>query len=233
MKIIVANWKMNGSVAFAERFMEEINPINTSNVVIVCPPVGLIERFSEFRYCVGAQNCFQEQKGAFTGENSPQLLREIGCKYVIIGHSERRTIFHETDAIIYEKWKAAIAEDLIPIVCVGEKLEDHEHWQKILSDQLKQFATAPSDALRRTLFAYEPVWSIGTGQTPTIAEIEDSLAFIKNTLEFPESDCSLLYGGSVNAENAASILAGKNVDGLLVGGASLKIDEFKKIIQLQ
>jgi triosephosphate isomerase len=232
MKIIVANWKMNGDIAFAKQFMEEINPINTSNTVVVCPPAGLIERFHEFRYHVGAQNCFHERKGAFTGENSPQLLKKIGCKYVIVGHSERRAIFHETDAIIYEKWKAATAEDLIPIVCVGEKQEDRENWQKILSDQLEKFITAPSNALGWTLFAYEPVWSIGTGQIPTIAEIEDSLAFIKDTLGFPEVNCSLLYGGSVNAENAAAILACKNIDGLLIGGASLKIDEFKKIIQL-
>ncbi|MDR3187496.1 MAG: triose-phosphate isomerase [Holosporaceae bacterium] len=232
MKTIVANWKMNGDIAFAKRFMEEINPINTSNTVIVCPPVGLIERFREFRYHVGAQNCFRERKGAFTGENSPQLLREIGCQYVIVGHSERRAIFHETDAIIYEKWEASIAEDLIPIVCVGEKSNDRENRQKVLYDQLEKFVAAPSSALRRTLFAYEPVWSIGTGQTPAIAEIENSVALIRDILGFYESDRSLLYGGSVNAENAATILACKNVNGLLIGGASLKIDEFKKIIQL-
>ncbi|MDR1375262.1 MAG: triose-phosphate isomerase [Holosporaceae bacterium] len=230
MKIIVANWKMNGDVEFAKRFVEEINRLNTSHTVVVCPPAVLIERFHNFRHYVGAQNCFHEPKGAFTGENSPRLLKELGCKYVIIGHSERRAIFHETNALIHKKWEAAIAENLIPIVCVGEKAEDRGNWREILSDQLHQFTSAR--ALGQTLFAYEPVWSIGTGQTPTIVEIEDSLAFIQSKLG-DSNERSLIYGGSVTADNAAQILACKNLQGLLIGGASLRIEEFKKIIQLQ
>ena len=134
--------------------------------------------------------------------------------------------------MIYDKWKAVIAGDLIPIVCIGEKAVDRKNWQEILRNQLNRFAAVENNALQQTLFAYEPIWSIGTGQIPTIAEIEDTLAFIKNILEPSMKSYSLLYGGSVNSENAASILRCRNLNGLLIGGASIKIDEFKKIIQL-
>ncbi|MDR0968035.1 MAG: triose-phosphate isomerase [Holosporaceae bacterium] len=227
MKIIVANWKMNGTVAFADRFIEEINLVDSKNLAVVCPPAALIGRFRDFRYKIGAQNCFSENEGAFTGENSPKLLKEIGCEYVIVGHSERRAIFGETDESVFKKWKAAIENRLTPIVCVGEKANERENWREILSGQLKLFL---NETLSETIFAYEPVWSIGTGVIPTKESIETVFEFLKELLG---NQTRLLYGGSVNSQNAEQILNCKNVSGLLIGGASLKIDEFKKIMEMK
>jgi triosephosphate isomerase len=224
MKIIVANWKMNGNFDFVDEFIREINPINSGNRVIVCPPAALIDRFRRFRHDLGAQNCFWEESGAFTGENSPKLLRESGCRYVILGHSERRSIFHETNDLIYKKWKAALAQKLIPIVCVGERIQDRNRWKDVITEQLNLFL---QESMRDAIFAYEPVWSIGTGTTPTPEEIDSVFEFMRELLG---KEVSLLYGGSVTSNNCVQILERRNVDGLLVGGASLKIDEFKKII---
>jgi triosephosphate isomerase len=224
MKIIVANWKMNGDFEFADKFVEEINTLDLKNTVVVCPPTVLISRFHGFRYCVGAQNCFYEEKGAFTGENSPRILKEAGCEYVIVGHSERRSIFCENEDLIFRKWHAAITWKLIPIICIGEKIEDRHDWKHAISQQLDHFL---KEELSGTIFAYEPVWSIGTGVVPELSEIEDIFGFIKNLLG---NDIQLLYGGSVTSKNAKHILCIENVNGLLVGGASLKIDEFKKIL---
>jgi len=223
MKMIVANWKMNGNFNFVNKFVKEINKVNSPYEIIVCPPIALIGEFKDFRYHRGSQNCFYEEKGAFTGETSPQLLKEIGCDYVLLGHSERRSIFHESDDLILKKRNAAIKFNLKPIVCIGEKNKDG--WREIVSDQLRLFL---DNHMENTIFAYEPVWSIGTGVTPTVEEIEIVFDFI-NSLTNGKS--LLLYGGSVNANNAKQILNSRNVSGLLVGGASLKIDEFTRIIQ--
>ncbi|MDR0556075.1 MAG: triose-phosphate isomerase [Holosporaceae bacterium] len=226
MKIIVANWKMNGGFAFADRFIKEMNAVVSPQTIVVCPPAILIGRFSGFKHSLGAQNCFWEERGAFTGENSPKLLREAGCDYVILGHSERRSIFGEDNGMIYRKWMAALAHGLIPIVCVGEKFDNRYECEEVISDQLALFLDGPK-LLANTIFAYEPVWSVGTGITPTPDEIVEIFAFLKEKV----GDAALLlYGGSVNAKNAKDILNCEYVDGVLVGGASLKIDEFKKIV---
>ncbi|MDR1551733.1 MAG: triose-phosphate isomerase [Holosporaceae bacterium] len=226
MKIIVANWKMNGDFDLADRFIVEINAAKSPHTIVICPPAILISRFVNFRYHLGAQNCFCEESGAFTGENSPRLLKEAGCDYVILGHSERRSIFGESNELIFRKWDAAQANRLIPIVCIGEKLEDRERWTEVMQEQLRLFLKAhiPSQG---TIFAYEPVWSIGTGLVLNHKEIEDIFAVLKNLVG---DGSPLLYGGSVNATNASDILACTNVDGLLIGGASLRIDEFLRII---
>ena len=224
MKIIVANWKMNGDADLVSQFTEKINPITTRNTVVVCPPIALFENFHAFRYALGAQNCFYEDKGAFTGENSPKLLKDIGFSYVIIGHSERRAICGETDEIVHKKWQAAIRNGLKPIVCIGEKADERPRWSEVLTKQIERFIGAE---LQDTIFAYEPVWSIGTGVIPTTEEIREVLAFIKDELG---QNVPCLYGGSVNASNAESILKVDTVNGLLIGGASLKSDEFAKII---
>ncbi|MDR0678527.1 MAG: triose-phosphate isomerase, partial [Holosporaceae bacterium] len=200
MKIIVANWKMNGDLNFANKFIEEINSVDSKNTVVVCPQTPLIGRFYNFRYYLGAQNCFYEENGAFTGENSPKLLKQMGCKYVILGHSERRSVFNEEDNLIFKKWKTALNQKLIPIVCLGEKLEDRNRWKKVVSDQLGLFL---NESLGNTIFAYEPVWSIGTGIIPGEDEIVAAFEFMKNLLG---QKVSLLYGGSVNSKNAQSIL---------------------------
>jgi triosephosphate isomerase len=226
---MVANWKMNGDPDFADRFVAEINAANTENIVVACPPVGLIHRFRDFRHYVGAQNCFHEKNGAFTGENSPQLLKGIGCSHVIVGHSERRNIFHETDDVIRAKWAAAVDAGLIPIVCIGERIDDRDVWKEILADQLRLFLG--DGPMAETIFAYEPVWSIGAGLTPEPEEIEEILGFLRDLLGNPDR-CTLLYGGSVGLKNAAEILTCRHLDGLLIGGASLRLEEFKEIIQL-
>lgn len=225
MKIIVANWKMNGDAELVAKFVREINSIQTENTVIVCPPTALITKFNEFKYQIGAQNCFYEDSGAFTGETSPKLLKTLGCQYVIIGHSERRNIFNETNECVYKKWEAAVRNNLSPIVCVGEKSHERANWKDAIRNQLQLFV---GKQLKSTIFAYEPVWSIGTGVVPSINEITEVIAFIKDTLQ---TESKFLYGGSVNANNASNILNNQNIDGVLIGGASLKVDEFSKIIQ--
>lgn len=223
MKIIVANWKMNGDLELVAKFIKEINLVRTENTVVVCPPAALITSFSDFRYHIGAQNCSCEDCGAFTGENSPKLLKSLGCRYVIIGHSERRTLFNETNESVYKKWEAIVRNGMSPIVCIGETSEERSSWKETISNQLKPFIGKQIDS---TIVAYEPVWSIGTGQIPEISEITDVLTFVRDLLK---TNTKLLYGGSVNSKNAPSIL--NNADGVLVGGASLKSAEFSKIIQ--
>lgn len=223
MKIIVANWKMNSSVNFVHEFVKSINEIKTQNKVVVCPPFPLIGHFADFKHHVGAQNCFYEKSGQYTGEISPSLLCELGVKYVIIGHSERRNVFWETNEDVYKKWIAAIDNKLIPIVCIGEKSEQRTTWRDALHVQMKLFESCD---LRDSIFAYEPVWSIGTGFVPTVDEIENVSKFIKDSI-----NCRwLLYGGSVNASNIEHIIKCSNIDGVLVGGASLKTKEFADII---
>jgi triosephosphate isomerase len=217
---------MNGDLRFVDKFIEEINSIKSKNIVVVCPQTALIGRFYNFHYHLGAQNCFCVENGAFTGENSPKLLKQMGCKYVIIGHSERRMIFNEQDDLIFQKWKVATDQKLIPIVCIGETLENRNNWKKVISKQLNLFLDKP---LGNTIFAYEPIWSIGTGIIPADNEIISAFEFIKDLLG---QRIPLLYGGSVDSKNARSILSFNNIDGLLIGRASLKISEFKKIIQI-
>lgn len=224
MKIIAANWKMNGNATFANDFVSAINKIESTHTVVVCPPVALLHLFVEFKYSLGAQNCFYEEKGAFTGENSPVLLKELGCSYVLIGHSERRTLMNEDDSLVYKKWTAAARAGLTPIVCIGERAEERNDWQSVISRQVQEFI---SKDLSNTIFAYEPVWSIGTGVVPSIDEIEEVITFVKSKIG---DNAKVLYGGSVNAKNYKEILSCEVVDGLLIGGASLKIDEFSQII---
>ncbi|MDR3155908.1 MAG: triose-phosphate isomerase [Holosporaceae bacterium] len=227
MKIIIANWKMNGNVGFVKLFIEKINQVSTNNRIIVCPPVSLVSFFGNFRYHVGAQNCFSRIAGAFTGENSPQLLKELGCSYVLLGHSERRAIFAESDDFVYEKWLAAVEQNLMPIVCVGENLQDRTRSSEILTRQLSRYQQKD---LHNTIFAYEPVWSIGTAKIPSAQEISTTVAFMADMLAH-SINYNIVYGGSVNAANAETILACPGVDGILVGGASLDIDEFRSVIE--
>ncbi|GHT92787.1 triosephosphate isomerase [Alphaproteobacteria bacterium] len=261
MKIIVANWKMNGNIALVNQFVKELSELRCNNKIILCPPAALVcatqalmlslpaERYADCickvidesieinaspaqTVALGAQDCFYEESGAFTGEHSPKLLKELGCDYVLVGHSERRTLFHESDEIIYSKWNAAIKQSLCPIVCVGEKLEERDNWKEVISKQLKNQRDVGSDndetRVLQTIFAYEPIWSIGTGLVPSIDEIENVLDFIRHELSISQN-AIVLYGGSVTSKNARTILSSDSVDGVLVGGASLKIDEFKAI----
>lgn len=226
MKILVANWKMNGDIEFTKNFLKTIGSVKTENKVIVCPPFPLLYEFENFPYSLGAQNCSDKKCGAFTGEVSPLLLKQFNCQYVIIGHSERRRIFKESDELIFEKYKTLIELDIIPIVCIGETEEERSKWREILLTQLAKIKDR--EDLSKSIIAYEPVWSIGSGKTPTAEEIHEVLSFIK---EITHVKCPTLYGGSVNIKNFENILKIPSVDGVLIGGASLKIEEFSKMIR--
>ena len=227
MKYIAANWKMNGNAELANEFIGKLNEIKTENQIILCPPAALLYAFKDFHHSLGAQNCFYEEKGAFTGENSPQLLKEMGCSHVLVGHSERRTLFAESAEVVFKKFTAAVQQKLIPIVCIGEKLQERENWKEVLTEQLAKFLNLANDT--EVIFAYEPLWSIGSGVVPTPEEIEKVADFLKNYLCI-KVDYPILYGGSVSPDNSAEILNCKGIDGVLVGGASLVLEKFKKII---
>ena len=228
MKFVIANWKMNGDFNLVNQMMKGIGKGRGDCKVIICPPDALITSFKGFEHDLGAQNCFYEEKGAFTGESSPKLLKEIGCKYVILGHSERRTIFHESDEFIFKKWNTAIRCELTPIVCIGETSEERSKWRVVLATQLANYCADKS--LHGTIFAYEPVWSIGTGKIPSATDIAEAVGFIKDVIGKDRDDYHVVYGGSVNGSNSAEILRTNGLDGVLVGSASLKIDDFKMII---
>lgn len=226
MKFLVSNWKMNGDVEFAENFFERVNSIKTKNRIVICPPFPLLAKFKNFSHFLGAQNCSERMNGAFTGEVSPLLLKDLGCQYVIIGHSERRRLFKESDEIIYKKYELLTELNVTPIVCVGEAEKERSEWNEILSIQLHRFKN--SENLSKAIIAYEPVWSIGSGKTPTTAEIHEVLSFIKQATDLK---CPTIYGGSVNIKNISDILQIASVDGVLIGGASLRIQEFSEMIQ--
>lgn len=222
MKFLVANWKMNGDLEFADRLISAVKDISTQHNVIICPPFPLLFKFQNFPHKLGAQNCSYLEFGALTGEVSPLLLKELGCQYVIIGHSERRCIFNESSEDIYKKFQLLLRLNLIPIVCIGETSEQKSQWREILSEQLALFKNEQNSEM---IFAYEPIWSIGTGFTPTTDEIHERISAIKTMIQG-----KVLYGGSVNQKNSSEILQISSVDGVLIGGASLKIEEFIKII---
>jgi triosephosphate isomerase (TIM) len=241
--LIAGNWKMHGSRAENAELIEALLlglPAQTPFDIVVCPPfvylweVGRLVKSSNI--ALGAQSVCAEQVGAFTGEASATMLKDIGCKYVIVGHSERRAIYKEDDALVARKFLAAQSQGLIPILCVGETLEERERGQttQVVSRQLTavlDLAGAP--ALRAAVIAYEPVWAIGTGKNATPAQAQEVHAHIRTAVAARDvkiaADVRILYGGSVKAANAHELFAMPDVDGGLVGGASLKADEFLKI----
>ena len=242
-KIIAGNWKMNKTPAEAVKLIEELKPLvvtDEAEVVFCVPYVSLIpalEAAKGSNIMIGAQNMYYEENGAFTGEISPAMLTEIGVKHVILGHSERREYFGETDEIINKKVLKAIEHDMIPIICCGETLVQRE--QGITVDLVRlQVKIALKDVDRTTamksVIAYEPIWAIGTGRTATSEQAEEVCAAIRQVLSEiydPEAAAAvrIQYGGSVNAANAAELFGMPNIDGGLVGGASLKAD-FGKVV---
>ena len=233
-KFIVANWKLNGSVAFIDEYISKLslnNKDNNSKCVIICPPFTFINKIHIENLFVGAQNCSVYDKGAYTGEVSTKMLRDIGCHFCIVGHSERRNLFNESNEIISKKIINCLAEQIIPILCIGESLEQKKKnkTEEILISQVQKSITKQAN-MNNMIIAYEPIWAIGTGLTPTLDEITKMHTFIKNNI--PQSkDFKILYGGSVKSSNCKEILAQKNVDGILVGSASIVINEFNKIIE--
>ncbi len=246
-KIIAANWKMHmtqsESEAFITTFLREIDDMDEVEVVIV-PPFTAIPKVSQLltktqNIKVGAQNMHWERSGAFTGEISPAMLRELFVRYVVLGHSERRALFGETDALVNRKVHAAYEEVLRPIVCIGETLAQREKGdvEKVLSMQLRgSLANVEAKELHETVVAYEPVWAIGTGKTATAAQAQEAHAFIRKTLaemsdEPTAEKIRIQYGGSVKPDNARELLSQRDIDGALVGGASLDPRSFAQIVQ--
>jgi triosephosphate isomerase (TIM) len=240
-KLIAGNWKMNTDRAAAVALAKGIvNGVDKYKVVdlLVCPPsiylVPVGEALAGSSVALGAQNMYHEANGAFTGELSAAMLKDVGCTYVILGHSERRHILGETDSDVNKKTLAALAAGLIPIVCVGELLSEREAGKTsaVIKSQFDgSLAGVSAEQIEKTVLAYEPVWAIGTGKVATPEQAAEVHADLRRLLVERYNDRSaakvrILYGGSVKASNAGELLAQPNVDGALVGGASLKADEF-------
>src|SRR5438477_7049689 len=245
-KIVAANWKMNmtqgEATAFVSTFLLEISQSREVEIVIVPPFTAIaavnaaLENAPHVK--VGAQNMHWERSGAFTGEISPAMLRDLFVRYVVLGHSERRALFCETDEIVNRKVRAAHEATLRPIVCIGETLEqrDKGNVEKILSIQLRSsLADLNEKELQETVIAYEPVWAIGTGRNATPAQAQEAHAFIRATLREMSDDATadrirIQYGGSVKPDNALSLMSQLDIDGALVGGASLDPRSFARIV---
>ncbi len=243
-KVIAGNWKMNMLPNEAINFITELSPMvkDTENEVILCVPYT--DLFYSLLHVqgtnikIGAQNMHWEEKGAYTGEVSGQMLKSIGVEYVIIGHSERRQYFAETDETVNKKIKSALSNGLKPIVCVGETLEQREQGitEKIITDQVeKAFKDIESKELENIIIAYEPIWAIGTGKTATKEDANNTIIQIRKKLAemYGQNEANgviIQYGGSVKSSNAKELFEMSDIDGGLVGGASLKADEFAKIV---
>ena len=240
-KLIAGNWKMNtdseSAVALASAIVERSDKFKNVDL-LVCPPavylIPVAEVLDGSNVAHGAQNMYHEANGAFTGEISAAMLLDVGCRYVILGHSERRHILGETDAEVNKKTHAALAAGLIPIVCVGELLAEREAGQtkEVIRRQFEGSLTrVAADQIEQVVIAYEPVWAIGTGQVATPGQAEEVHADLRNLLrqrynERSAENVRVLYGGSVKPSNAGELLSQPNIDGALIGGASLNADDF-------
>ena len=243
--VIAGNWKMNKTLSETRAYAEELKAIlpkgKWCDVVLCVPFVNIpaaIRLFKDCRVSIGAQNCHYEATGAYTGEVSAEMLKEVGAKYVIIGHSERRQYFNETDATVNKKVHAALEVGLRPIVCVGESLEQREMGvtMDLIAYQVKcALSGVSADKVRHVVIAYEPLWAIGTGKTATAEQAGEVCEAIRTVIRKlygarVARSVTIQYGGSMNPGNAAELLAQPDVDGGLIGGASLKPDQFVDII---
>lgn len=243
-KVIAGNWKMNMDPIEGANYVKEFTHLveDTENEVILCAPyvdlIGLVQFTRGTDIKIGAQNMHWEESGAYTGEISGPMLKLIGVEYVIIGHSERRQYFSETDETVNKKIKAAFKNELKPIVCVGETLEEREKGltQEIITNQTRlALLDLTNEQVENTIIAYEPIWAIGTGKTATSEDANTSIKSIRNEIskiygQNVGERVIIQYGGSVKSTNAKELFTTSDIDGALVGGASLKPDEFSKII---
>ena len=242
--VIAGNWKMNKPRPEAKALIEALVPLakDAGCEVVICVPFTNLETAVELtkgtNIKVGAQNCHFAKSGAYTGEISADMLTEVGVEYVVLGHSERRQYFAETDETVNKRTKAALEAGLKPIVCVGELLWERECniTEEVIARQIKlDFYDVSAEDLKKCIIAYEPVWAIGTGKTATADQAQEVCAFIRNTLaklygKDVADTITIQYGGSMNAGNAAELLSKPDVDGGLIGGASLKAPDFATII---
>ena len=244
--IIAGNWKMNNTITQTKEFAEKIKPIMPKGkwcTVVLCVPAtnitSAVRLFKDCHIAIGAETCHYEDHGAFTGEITAEMIRDAGAKYVIIGHSERRQYYNETDFTVNKKVHAALNAGLLPIVCVGESLEQRELGVTMehITYQVKcALAGVPAEQARKVVIAYEPIWAIGTGRTATPEQAEEVCEHIRSTIRklFGSKNAratTILYGGSMNDKNAFELLAQPDIDGGLIGGASLVPEKFVKIIE--
>lgn len=246
-KIIAGNWKMNTTATEGKVFIEKLLQKKLSEKVdiVVCVPfthlcsVGKMLKGSSMK--LGAQNMYFDENGAYTGEISPLMLLDLGVEYVILGHSERRSLFQEDDELINRKLQSALTHGLKPILCVGENLEERETGkvQKVLSYQLRKgFDNLSRQEASQVVIAYEPIWAIGTGKTASDEEAEETIFFIRKTMgEMYDSEFSenirIQYGGSVKPSNIKGLMNMKNIDGALVGGTSLNVEDFEQLVNYE
>ena len=245
--VIAGNWKMNMTPAATEAFIKELAPavasMNGCEIVLCVPFVDIataVKAAEGTNIKIGAENVHFAEKGAYTGEISAEMLCAVGTEYVIIGHSERRQCFGETDATVNARVKAALAAGLKPIICVGETLEERESGkvEEVLVRQTEgAFKDIPHEELENIVIAYEPVWAIGTGKTATKEEANDTIAIIRNKMadlyckDCAENKVRIQYGGSMNPKNASDLMAMPQIDGGLIGGASLKAVDFSQVVK--
>lgn len=244
--IMAANWKMNKTVPEAAAFaqgMADVSSLADKAETVVCPPFTCLAAVTDLLkakgIAVGAQNLYPADKGAFTGEISPEMIRSIGCAYVILGHSERRHIIGESNEFINEKIKKALEHQLIPILCVGETLEERQSGKtkEVCETQLTgSLREIPKEAAAQTVIAYEPVWAIGTGVNASVQDAQETIRTVRNWFvqaygQETAAKVRIQYGGSVKPENAAEYMTQPDIDGALVGGASLDPDSFLSIVK--
>ncbi len=246
--IVAGNWKLNGTLDDAEELVVALKNLvkDVEKVdIIIAPPFTVLSIISALligtNIKLAAQNMYFENSGAYTGEVSPVMLKDVGCEYVILGHSERRGYFAETSDIVNKKIKSAFANDLTPIMCIGESLEQREAdlTFNVIETQLKEgLGGLENELAKNVIVAYEPIWAIGTGKTATKEQAQEVHAFIRGKLnDFFGKDVAnavrILYGGSVKPENVDELMSQKDIDGSLVGGASLKAESFARIVKFQ
>lgn len=243
-KIVAGNWKMNTTLQEGVKLAQDVealaSKVNNSAIVVTCVPFTHLTEVKKVlkKVELGAQNCASEATGAYTGEVSAQMIASTGAKYVIIGHSERRTYYKEDDATLNKKIKLAFLNNLVPIFCIGELLNEREanrHFDVVKSQLTKGLFDLSESDFSKIIIAYEPVWAIGTGKTATSAQAQEMHKFIRDTIaakygKAVAENTSILYGGSCNDKNASELFANPDVDGGLIGGASLKPESFLGII---
>ena len=239
--LVAGNWKMNGLKAATVEITKLNDLVNDNGAkcdILICPPFTLISTLMDLstdHVAIGAQDCHMNMKGAHTGDISAAMLKDLGCGYIIAGHSERRADHGESNEIVNAKAVAAQSVGTIAIICVGETIEERQAGNALNVVTSQVTASIPADAtIENTIIAYEPVWAIGTGHTPTVSDVEEMHNAIREVLIIrfgaKASDINILYGGSVKASNAHELMSVENVNGALVGGASLKADDFFGII---
>ncbi|BCO19315.1 triosephosphate isomerase [Alteromonas sp. KC3] len=235
---MAGNWKMNGSLSLVADFNKKLAEVKCDAQVVVCAPSVLLHGFEKVGFSIGAQNVSHLDNGAHTGELSVEMLKEAGCDYVIVGHSERREDQGESNALVAQKAQKSIAAGLTPIICVGESLDVREAGdvESFVAEQLNALTSLMTvDELKRSVIAYEPIWAIGTGKTASPEQAQEVHEFIRGYFSKVDAELAqglrILYGGSVKPDNAATLFSQQDVDGGLIGGASLKAEDFISICQ--